>query len=100
MRVVSWNVAFRSTPTAERQGALLYELEPDLVLLQEVNPDSAEVLCRAAGADWIVRAIDLRAACPMTGRCGLAELRSQGAAHHLAMPGCSPVRRCPSARYL
>ena len=23
---------------AKRQGALLYELEPDLVLLQEVNP--------------------------------------------------------------
>jgi hypothetical protein len=49
---------------AKRQGALLYELEPDLVLLQEVDPGSAEVPRRAAGADWIVRAIDLRAAMP------------------------------------
>jgi hypothetical protein len=39
---------------AERQGALLYELEPDLVLLQEVNPGSAEVLRRAADADWML----------------------------------------------
>jgi hypothetical protein len=61
MRVVSWNVAFRSPETAERQGDLLRELAPDLILLQEVNPRSSEVLCKAAGADWMVRAIDL---CP------------------------------------
>jgi hypothetical protein len=59
MRVVSWNVAFRSPETAKRQGDLLRELCPDLILLQEVNPRSSEVLCKAAGADWMVRAIDL-----------------------------------------
>jgi hypothetical protein len=49
---------------AERQGVLLRELEPDLALLQEVNPGSTEALRRAARADWIVRAVDLRAAMP------------------------------------
>jgi hypothetical protein len=34
---------------------------------------------------------------PMTGRCGLAELPSRGAGHHRAVPGCSRMRRCPSA---
>lgn len=30
------------------------------MLLQEVNPSSSAVLCDAAGADWVVTAIDLR----------------------------------------
>ncbi|WP_248965634.1 endonuclease/exonuclease/phosphatase family protein [Sphaerisporangium perillae] len=64
MRVVSWNVAYRSTAAAERQGALLQELGADLALLQEVNPGSAGVLQQAAGLDWMVRAVDLRAALP------------------------------------
>jgi hypothetical protein len=45
---------------AERQGRLLRELAPDLMLLQELNPGSSAVLADAAGADWMVRAIDLR----------------------------------------
>jgi hypothetical protein len=60
LRVVSWNIAFRGREAAERQGRLLRESAPDLMLLQELNPGSSEVLARAAGADWIVRAIDLR----------------------------------------
>ena len=60
MRVVSWNIAFRGPKAAKRQGGLLRELAPDLMLLQEVNPGSSEVLRAAAGADWMVRAIDLR----------------------------------------
>ena len=60
MRVVSWNIAFRGGKSAEQQGSLLRERAPDPMLLQELNPGSSEVLARAAGADWIVRAIDLR----------------------------------------
>jgi hypothetical protein len=41
-------------------GDLLRQLAPDLLLLQELNPGSSTVLADAAGADWIVRAIDLR----------------------------------------
>ena len=58
VRVASWNVAFRGPASAASQGQLLRELGVDLVLLQEVNPGSAEVLRQAAGADWLVRAID------------------------------------------
>jgi len=60
VRVVSWNLNFRGCKAAELQGGLLRELAPDLMLLQEVNPGSSEVLREAAAADWIVRAIDLR----------------------------------------
>ena len=59
MRVVSWNIHFRGPEAAKRQGDLLRELAPDLMLLQEVNPDSSAVLTAAAGADWMVKAIDL-----------------------------------------
>jgi len=34
------------------------------MLLQEVNPGSSEILRKAAGADWMVKAIDLRTAQP------------------------------------
>ncbi len=60
MRVVSWNIAFRGPEAAKRQGSLLRELAPDLMLLQELNPGSSAVLAKAAGADWMVRTIDLR----------------------------------------
>ena len=60
MRVVSWNLAFRGLKAAKRQGCLLRKLSPNLMLLQEVNPGSSEALVAAAGADWMVRAIDLR----------------------------------------
>jgi hypothetical protein len=60
VRVVSWNIRFRGPKAAKWQGDLLRELAPDLMLLQEVNPGSSEVLRAAAGADWMVRAIDLR----------------------------------------
>ena len=64
VRVVSWNVHFRGPEAAKRQGDLLRELAPDLMLLQELNPGSSAILADAAGADWMVRAIDLRAAEP------------------------------------
>jgi hypothetical protein len=64
VRVVSWNLAFRGPTAAKRQGGLLRELDPDLMLLQELNPGSSEVLKNAAGADWMVRAIDRRTSEP------------------------------------
>jgi exonuclease III len=35
VRIVSWNIAFRGTKAAKRQGKLLQQLAPDLILLQE-----------------------------------------------------------------
>jgi endonuclease/exonuclease/phosphatase family metal-dependent hydrolase len=64
MRVVSWNVAFRAAAAARCHGELLRKLRPDLILLQEVNPGSAEILRLAAGADWLVRGVDLRVPVP------------------------------------
>jgi hypothetical protein len=60
VRVASWNIQFRGRKAAKRQGGLLRELAPELMLLQEVNPGSSAVLADAAGADWMVKAIDLR----------------------------------------
>ena len=59
VRVVSWNIAFRGPKAAKQQGDLLRRLAPDLMLLQEVNPGSSAVLADAAGADWMVGAVDL-----------------------------------------
>jgi len=52
---------YRDADGARRQGELLRKLGPDLILLQEVNLGSAEVLRQAAGADWLICAADLRA---------------------------------------
>ena len=60
MRIVSRNLNNRGPKAAQQQGGLLRKLAPDLTLLQEVNPGSSAVLADAAGADWMVRAIDLR----------------------------------------
>jgi hypothetical protein len=62
VRVASWNVAYR-VRAAQTQGAWLASLRPcpSLVLLQEVNPHSIEVLCAAAGLTWSRLAVDLRA---------------------------------------
>jgi hypothetical protein len=60
VRVVSWNLMFRTAARASGEGELLRKLSPDLMLLQEVNLSAAEALCQAAGADWLVCAADLR----------------------------------------
>jgi hypothetical protein len=60
IRVVSWNVAYRTGDTARRQGRFLAALRPDLVLLQEVNPRSFAALAGESGLDWLIRFIDLR----------------------------------------
>ena len=75
MRVVSWNLMFRGAAWAVRQGELLRELSPDLMLLQEVNLGSAGALRQAAGADWFICAADLR-----TRAAGDRPVRSRGVA--------------------
>ena len=85
VRVVSWNIAFRGPKAAKRQGGLLRELAPDLMLLQELNPDSSAVLADAAGADWMVRAIDLRTPEPVD-----SPVRRRGVA--IAGHGLHPCR--------
>lgn len=59
-RVVSWNVAYRVGPSVARQAAFLAELEPHLVLFQELNRRSSEALIEGAGLDWVRCAVDLR----------------------------------------
>src|SRR4051794_27601184 len=53
MRVVSWNVNWRSDVALD-QGRLLAELHCDIVILQEVNRKSAEALGNAAGLAWMI----------------------------------------------
>jgi hypothetical protein len=60
VRVVSWNLHNRGVTGAQSQGELLRELKPDLMLLQEVNPNSAEILRQAAEADWLICPAELR----------------------------------------
>jgi hypothetical protein len=66
-------------------GELLRKLSPDLMLLQEVNLSSAEVLRRAAGASWLICAADLRTRAPDD-----RLVRSRGAA--IAGRGPAPSR--------
>ncbi len=62
MRVVSWNVAYRTGEAATRQGDWLAALQPQpvLALFQEANPNSIAALCDAAGFTWWRLAVDLR----------------------------------------
>lgn len=60
--MVSWNVAYRVGAAAVLQGEWLAALRPapDIVLLQEVNPNSVDALCAAAGLTWCRLAVDVR----------------------------------------
>lgn len=51
---------FRTAAGARRQGELLRRLGPDLILLQEVNLGSAEILRQSAAVDWLICPADLR----------------------------------------
>src|SRR5215472_12106131 len=93
MRVVSWNLAFRGPKTAKRRGDLLRELAPDLMLLQELNPGSSAVLADAAGADWMVRAIDPRTPEPDDSPGGGSSVSPSPVAGGLpVVSGCFPIR--------
>jgi endonuclease/exonuclease/phosphatase family metal-dependent hydrolase len=85
VRVISWNVHYRRAAAAQCQGELLRALRPDLILLQEINPSSAEILRQAAGADWLICAANLRARAPDD-----RPVRSQGVA--IAGHGQAPSR--------
>lgn len=61
--MVSWNINFPGAKRAVREGALLREPCPALVLLQEVNPGSAGI-CSELRADWMVRGEELPCAAP------------------------------------
>lgn len=76
MRVATWNINHPGKQRALRQGELLRKLEPDLILLQEANPRSAQALRLAAGADWLIPASDLMARPPQ----GRAVANPRGAA--------------------
>jgi hypothetical protein len=80
VRVVSWNVNFPGSERAAREGALLRELCPTLVLLQEVNPASAGILRQAAGAGWMVCADELPDAAPglVPARCRVTAVAGYG----------------------
>ncbi len=52
IRVVSWNVNWRTGVAAE-QGELLRSLQPDVVILQELNARSVDKLKAAAGLEWM-----------------------------------------------
>jgi endonuclease/exonuclease/phosphatase family metal-dependent hydrolase len=60
LRVVSWNLAYRTGDAAARQGRLLSSLGPDFVLLQEVNLKSLPLLLAESGLNWTRNAVDLR----------------------------------------
>src|SRR5579859_2115204 len=62
LRVLSWNVHYLTGDAADREGDFLASLDPppDVLLLQEVNRRSAELLRRAAGLEWLRLAIELR----------------------------------------
>jgi hypothetical protein len=100
MRVVSWNVAFRDAAAAQRQGICFVSLVPTCCLLQEVNPNSAEVLRSAAGADWLVRAVDHRIPGPDDRPCSAPRGRDRrfrpGFRPRMAARG-RPVARAHSA---
>jgi hypothetical protein len=63
---------YRGADGARRQGELLRKLGPDLILLQEVNLGSAEILRQAAGADWMFCIVWASGAPRFGARCGLA----------------------------
>src|SRR5260370_40682789 len=57
-RVVSWNIAFSGPQRAALQGAFLRSLQPDLVIIQELNPGSLSVVSDTAGLDWFKYSLD------------------------------------------
>lgn len=64
VRVVSWNLSWRTGATADRQGAFLASLRPEVVLLQEVNAASIGRLAEAAGLNWVRSSLELREPMP------------------------------------
>lgn len=98
MWVATWNVNYPGRMRTLRQGELLRKLQPDLILLQETNPRSAEALRLAAGADWLIPASNLTAHHRGAGQWRIREgSRSLSADRAPCSPGSSPTYMCRSA---
>ncbi len=78
MRVGSWNLNHRGRAATLEQGALVRERGVDLLLVQEANPASVEVLIEAAELDWVVTATGLAPGAPTVGRHPLAAIAGRG----------------------
>ena len=97
MRVATWNIKWPGKERALRRGEILRKLEPDLILLQEANPNSAEALRRAAGADWLITVSDLIAHPPQGAPSRTREgSRSPGGGSARGSPGSSLTCTCRS----
>lgn len=59
-KVGSWNLNRRVGEAAVSEGKFLAEQGVEIVALQEVNANSIEDLCEAAGLDWYRSALELR----------------------------------------
>jgi len=80
VHIISWNIAFHGPEAAKRQGGLLRELAPDLILCEELNPGAAVVLADAAGAHWMVRSVTY-----------VSQSRNRSALRQARTARCQPV---------
>lgn len=80
LRIATWNLNYRGRSVAPALGELLKRAGVDLVLLQEANPNSLELVREAAGLDWTVSAFDAGAPTPVgPGRRRVAAIAGKGA---------------------
>jgi hypothetical protein len=67
IRIVTWNVNWRTGRVAEEQGRFLVSLRADIVLLQEANASSLDTFVTTAGLEWAHCSLDLREPLPGDG---------------------------------
>lgn len=68
VRIVNWNLNWRTGATATAQGEYLGRLGPDVALLQGVNVRALPDVAAAAGARWYRCSLDLREPMPSDDR--------------------------------
>src|SRR4051795_6794670 len=81
LRIATWNLNNRGPSVVRNLGALLSSLDVDLLLAQELNPNGAAQLLKAAGMTWLYTAFDAGAPLPPTqsGRRRVAAIAGRGA---------------------